>query len=252
MMKKRLLCFLLMISVFASALSQSDPRALEIVKRADEKSRGLSSRSEMSMTIERPSWSRTVTMKSWSKGTEYSMILITGPAKDKGQVFLKRGKEMWNWVPSIERTIKIPPSMMMQGWMGSDFTNDDLVQQSSIVVDYVHAYLGQEDVRGMLCHKISFVPKPDAPVVWGKIVSWISVDGLDIMKSEYYDEDGEPVNVENAYDLKQMGDRILPSRYEIVPVDKPGHKTILRMEKAEFNVTIPEEFFSLQNMKRVK
>ncbi len=93
-MKKRFLCFLLMISVFAPALSQSDPKALEIVKRADEKSRGLSSRSEMSMTIERPSWSRTVTMKSWSKGTEYSMILITGPAKDKGQVFLKRGKDM--------------------------------------------------------------------------------------------------------------------------------------------------------------
>ena len=244
--------FLLSFVLVFATMAQSDPQAFEIVKKADEKTRGLSNRSEMSMTIERPSWSRTITMKSWNKGTEYSLILITGPAKDKGQVFLKRKKEMWNWVPAIERTIKIPPSMMMQGWMGSDFTNDDLVQQSSIVVDYHHTYLGKEEIRGLECHKIMFIPKPDAPVVWGKIISWISVEGIDLLKSEYYDEEGELVNIENAYDLKKMGDRTLPVRYEIIPVDKPGQKTVLEMKSVEFNVKIPDDFFSLQNMKRIQ
>ncbi len=110
--------------------------AKEIVKKADDKERGLTSKGEMTLTIIRPDWSRSISMKSWSKGTEYSLIYITAPAKEKGQVFLKRKTDMWNWIPSVERIIKIPPSMMMQSWMGSDYTNDDLVKESSIVVDY--------------------------------------------------------------------------------------------------------------------
>ncbi len=112
--------------------------AKEIIDKADKKNRGDTQQGTMEMKIVRPDWERTVEMKSWSKGDDYFIIYITAPAKDKGQVFLKRKKEMWNWVPTIDRMIKIPPSMMMQSWMGSDFTNDDLVKQSSIVKDYTH------------------------------------------------------------------------------------------------------------------
>ena len=147
--------------------------ALEIIKKVDQKMRGNYSYQEMEMKIVRPDWERSITMKSWTKGTTYAIILITAPAKEKGQVFLKRDKEMWNWVPSIERKIKIPPSMMMQSWMGSDFTNDDLVRESSIVVDYEHNYLGEEDINGITCWKLELDPKPEAPVVWGKIISWV-------------------------------------------------------------------------------
>ncbi|MDZ7808203.1 MAG: outer membrane lipoprotein-sorting protein [Gracilimonas sp.] len=112
--------------------------ATEIVRKMDEKMRGESLEAEVTMTIVRPNWSREVSMKSWSRGTEYSMILITAPARDRGTAFLKRGNEIWNWVPSVGRTIKMPPSMMMQSWMGSDFTNDDLVRESSSVTDYDH------------------------------------------------------------------------------------------------------------------
>ena len=224
----------------------------DIVRKADDKNRGLSSKGEMTMTIVRPDWNRSVTMKAWSKGTDFAMVLITAPAKEKGQVFLKRRTEMWNWVPSIEKMVKIPPSMMLQSWMGSDFTNDDLVQQSSIVKDYTHKLLGKETVRGLECYKIELIPLPDAAVVWGKIITWITTTGFDMWKSEYYDEDMALVNTENAYDIKKMGDRSIPVRMEIIPVSKPGQKTVLEINTMQFNIAIEESFFSQQNMKKVR
>ena len=226
--------------------------AIDIIKKADDKNRGITNRSEMTMTIVRPTYSRSVSMKAWSKGTDYALIYITAPAKEKGQVFLKQKREMWNWVPSIERTIKIPPSMMMQSWMGSDFTNDDLVQQSSIVKDYDHKLLGKEDVRGISCYKLELMAKPDAPVVWGKIITWITTDGFDIWKSEYFDEDNVLVNAENAYDLKKMNDRTIPTRFEIIPTNKPGNKTVLEIHNSVYNEPVADDFFSQQNMKKIR
>jgi outer membrane lipoprotein-sorting protein len=206
---------------------------------------------EMTMTIVRQKWERTISMKSWSKGDKYFLIYITAPAKEKGQVFLKVDKEMWNYVPTISRMIKIPPSMMMQSWMGSDFTNDDLVKQSSIVVDYDHHLLAEETIRGKECYKLELIPHEDAAVVWGKIISWITKDGYDLWKSEYYDEEGELQNIENAYDIKDMGDRKIPTRMEIIPVDKEGQKTVLNIISTTFNKPIEDSFFSKQNMKKV-
>jgi len=191
-------------------------------------------------------------MKSWSKGDDYFLIYITAPAKEKGQVFLKRQKEMWNWVPSIERMVKIPPSMMMQSWMGSDFTNDDLVKQSSIVKDYEQILVGEEPIRENLCYKIQLDPLPEAPVVWGRIICWVTKDGFNLWKTEYYDEDLELVNVENAFDLKNFGDRTLPSRMEIFPKDKTGNKTVILLKEMTFNQPIDDQFFSQQNMQVVK
>jgi outer membrane lipoprotein-sorting protein len=249
-MKKILYIFLFLFPVLF--VSGQGFTAKEIIKKADDKSRGLSSTGEMQMSIVRPEWSRTVTMKFWSKGTEYSLILITEPAKEKGQVFLKRKNEMWNWVPSIDKMIKIPPSMMLQSWMGSDFTNDDLVKQSSIVKDYTHTLEGQETIRDIKCYKIEMIPLPDAPVVWGKIITWITIDGYDQWKAEYYDEDMELVNIENAYDVKRMGDRDIPSRMEVIPVNKKGQKTVLEIISMTFNKPISDDYFSQQNMKKIK
>jgi len=233
-------------------LSSQELTAKEIIQKTDEKSRGLSSQGEMTMTIVRPEWKRSVTMKYWSKGTDYSLILITAPAKDKGQVFLKRKTEMWNWMPSIDKMIKIPPSMMLQSWMGSDFTNDDLVRQSSIVTDYTHKLLGKEKLRDQDCYKIELIPLPDAAVVWGKVIMWITTNGFNLWKAEYYDEDMKLVNIENAFDIKKMGDREIPAKMEIVPVGKPGTKTILEMKNMLFNVPINDNFFTQQNMKKVR
>ena len=226
--------------------------ATEIIRRADQKLRGESSYSELRMTIQRPDWSREVTMKSWSLGDELALILITGPARDRGTAFLKRDREIWNWQPTIDRTIKMPPSMMMQSWMGSDFTNDDLVRESSTVVDYTHTLLGEETIDGRPCWKIELVPKPDAAVVWGRIISWIDKAEYMQLKTEFYDEDDFLVNTMIGSEIKEMDGKVLPSRMEIIPEDEPGHRTILEYLTLDFGIDVNESFFSVQNMKRVR
>jgi len=237
--------------VFANSIAFAQD-IKEIIRISDEKFRGTSSDGEMTMIIQRPSWSREVTMKNWSLGTKFSLIYITAPAKEKGQVFLKREKEMWNWVPNIERMIKIPPSMMMQSWMGSDFTNDDLVRESSIVKDYTHKLLDEEIVNGYNCYKIELIPLDDAPVVWGKVIMWVSKEDYYWLKGEYYDEDGNLVNTEILSEIKQMDDRKIPTRMEMIPADEPGNKTIIIFKNMKFSVKLDESFFSQQNMKKVR
>ena len=143
----------LLIALFICINSYSQS-ALEIIEKSDVKLRGESSYSEITITIVRPKWQKTMTMKSWSVGTDYSVSLVTSPAKEKGSVFLKRKNEVWNYLPSLERTIKLPPSMMTQSFMGTDLTNDDLVKQSSMVVDYSHKILEEETVEGLKCWKL--------------------------------------------------------------------------------------------------
>ncbi len=243
--------FLLLIFTFG-AIASSAQDITEIIRKADEKFRGESSQGTMTMIIERPTWSREVTMKNWTKGNDYSLIYITAPAKEKGQVFLKRQSEMWNWVPTIERMIKIPPSMMMQSWMGSDFTNDDLVRESSLVEDYNQKLIGEETIEGYDCYKAELIPKDDAPVVWGKLIMWVSKKDYLWLKAEYYDEDGNLVNTEILSDVKKMDDRLMPTRLEMIPADEEGNKTIMIFNEIKFNVNLDESFFSQQNMKRIR
>ncbi|MGE0589915.1 MAG: outer membrane lipoprotein-sorting protein [Cyclobacteriaceae bacterium] len=232
-----------------SAFGQS---ATEIIRKADEKRRGESGSASMVIKIIRPSWSREMSVKTWSKGTSYSLILITSPARDKGTVFLKRKKEIWNWVPSIERNIKLPPSMMMQSWMGSDFTNDDLIKESSIVEDYSHSIVGDSIILNREAYKIQLIPKPESAVVWGKIYSWIDKKDFIELRTEMYDEDGYLVNEVRFSDIKSLGGRMLPAKMEYIPVDKPGNRTVVEYSDVQYNISITEDFFSLQNMKRVR
>lgn len=249
---KKVFSGLILLMFFGSSAAYSQGlTAKQIVEKADNLQRGESNFSIISMTIIRPKWKRTIQMKSWSKGRDYALTYITAPAKDKGQVFLKRKNEMWNWVPSISRMIKIPPSMMSQGWMGSDYTNDDILKESSIVVDYNHKITGSEKIDNIDCYKIEMMPKEDAAVVWGKVVKWISKTEFWQLKTEYFDEDNVLMRTEIATTVKQFGDRKLPSHVEIIPADKPGNKTVLDIIKSQFNIKLDDGFFSQQNMKRV-
>ncbi len=226
--------------------------AFDIVQKSDQAMRGKSSYSEATMEIVRPDWTRSMTMKSWTKGTELSLVLVTAPAKDKGSASLKRHREMWNWVPSIERVIKIAPSMLSQSWMGSDFTNDDLLNQSSIVVDYQHALLGNDSFEGDKVWVIEATAKPDAPVVWNKVTLWISQSTYLQRKVEFYDEFDERVNVLTTYDVKELGGRKIATRMEMKPVDKTGNKTIFTTHQAQFDFDINDDFFSQQQMKSLR
>ncbi len=243
--------FCVIACVLLSSFSYAES-AFDIVQKSDQAMRGKSSYSEATMKIVRPDWSRSMTMKSWTKGTELSLVLVTAPAKDKGSASLKRHREMWNWVPSIERVIKIAPSMLSQSWMGSDFTNDDLINQSSIVVDYQHQLLQSETFDGDKVWVIDALAKPDAPVVWSKVRLWISQTSLLQRKVEFYDEFDELVNVLTTYDVKTLGGRDVATRMEMQPIDKPGNKTVLITHEAQFDFDIDDDFFSQQQMKALR
>lgn len=246
---KRISIFMLML---ISGFLTKAQDATEIIRQMDLKMQGNSSRSDMTMKIIRPSWTREVGIKGWTLGTDYSLILITAPARDKGAAFLKRNEEMWNWQPTIDRSIKLPPSMMMQSWMGSDFTNDDLVKQSSIVKDYSHQIVGDTIIGDYDCYKIEMIPKEDAPVVWGKILTYVSKEEYLQMLVKFFDEDDYLVNTMVMSEIRNMGGRTIPTRMEVIPAENPDQMTVIIYKDIEFDIGLDENFFSIQNMKRVK
>jgi outer membrane lipoprotein-sorting protein len=241
--------FIISYLFFSLSLAQN---ARKIVKKSNDLLRGVSSYSLVTMKIIKPDWSREMQMKVWSLEPDFSLVYMTSPARDKGSVTLKRKTEVWNWLPSVQRVIKIPPSMMLQSWMGSDFTNDDLVRESSIIEDYEHSVVGNDTIEGLLCWKIQLIPKPEAGVVWGKIIMWISHESYMQLKSDYYDEDGILIKSMLGSDIKKMDGRLIPAHWEMIPVDKPGQKTVFIYDELKFDIKINKSFFSQQNMKRVR
>lgn len=211
--------------------------------------RGNTSQAQITIQTVRPTWSREMTVKTWIKGTDLAMILIQSPAKDKGIVYLKRKKEVWNWMPALEKIIKLPPSMMSQSWMGTDFTNDDLVKESSIVNDYIHSIVGDTLIAGRNCYQIQMLPKPEAAVVWGRLL--VSIDKKDFLElhTRFYDEDGSLVNTMNASDIKTMDGRLIPTRFEMLPAEKPGQKTVMIYNAIQFNRPLEDGFFTTEKMK---
>jgi len=253
MYTKRLIFTLSLILGPALLILGQDLSPKEIIRKADEKFNGeKTSTSIMAMTIVRPTWERTIEFKNWTSGREYALTLITAPAKDKGQSFLKRQQEMWNWNPTISRLIKLPPSMMSQGWMGSDYTNDDILKESSVVNDYDHEIVGEEEYEGRTCYLIKMVAKEDAAVIWGHQLRWIDKKDFLFLKSELYDEDAYLVRTELGSEIKTMDGRLIPTRIELIPAEEEGQMTIIEMKEMKFNEPIKESFFSQQNMKRVR
>ncbi|MBN9484714.1 MAG: outer membrane lipoprotein-sorting protein [Bacteroidetes bacterium 43-93] len=225
--------------------------ATEIVRKADEKMRGTTMQAELTIRTIRPAWTREMNCRIWIKGNSLSMILILSPVKDKGISFLKRKKEVWNWMPSLERTIKLPPSMMSQNWMGTDFTNDDLVRESSVVEDYIHTVTGDTIIQNRVCYIIKMIPKPEAAVVWSKVVVCIDKKDFIELHSRFYDENDELINTMNCYDIKLMDDRMIPTRFEMVPSDKKGQKTEMVYKMVSYNKPIKDDFFSVEYMKKL-
>jgi outer membrane lipoprotein-sorting protein len=159
---------------------------------------------------------------------------------------------MWNWIPKISRMIKLPPSAMSQGWMGSDYTNDDMMNEGSLVNKFNHKIIRTEKFEDMDCYVIESVPKDEDDVIWGKKVSWISKEDFFTLKTESYAEDMYLVKTEIASEIKIFTGKRLPSKFEIIPEDNPGNKTIVVLKDIVFDKPIEESFFSQQNMKRIR
>ncbi|RMG79025.1 MAG: outer membrane lipoprotein-sorting protein [Bacteroidetes bacterium] len=250
--KASLILVLAFLGMAHVAFAQDTPDPKQIIQKVQDQTRGTSNEGEIKMTIIRPTWQREMRLKVWSLGTDYSLILITAPPRDKGTAFLKRKRELWNWQPSIDRVIKMPPSMMTQSWMGSDFSNDDMVQQADPVEDFTHKIIGSEAIEGRDCQVIEMIPKEDTPVAWGKIKTWVDKENFLELKTEFYDEDGYLVNTMVGKNIREMDGHLLATTLEVIPADEPGNKTIVEQLWIKFDVPLKASFFSVQNMKKVR
>lgn len=226
--------------------------AQEIVKRSDDLIRGNTCRGTYSMTITTPGWQRELTLAAYSTGRERMFIRILSPAKEAGTGTLRVKNEMWNYLPSVEKTIKIPPSMMMQPWMGSDFANDDLVKESDIVRDYTHSIIDEAMFNGHPVAKILLLPKPDAGVIWGSIIRWIRKDDFVPLKEEYYSERGQLVKTLEFSDIEPVSDRVIPRTWRMTSAVKEKHSTVIRLIDVQYDLPVDDGIFTLTNLTRTR
>lgn len=232
----------------ASTSPAQEPSARDVVDRAEKALWGTTLQAQLSMTVTTPRWERTLELQAWIERPRRSFIRILSPAKEAGIASLRIGPEMWNYLPTVERTIKIPPSMMMQPWMGSDFTNDDLVKESNIIDDYTHRILATDTVAGALMYVVEALPKPDAAVVWGRIVFRIRKADFLPVREEFYDERGTLVRVMTFSDVRGLGGRTIPTKWEMRPVARTGNVTTIIMKSATYDKGIAAETFTQRNL----
>ena len=252
---------LLAAAPVASELVPAPPGAdaREIAQRAEDTLRSTRTILEAEMTVVSPRLSapRIVRFRSWEeRDTKRSMIRIAKPPKDAGTGFLKIESNLWMFVPRVERTIRIPPSMMLQSWMGSDMTNDDLVKESSTLDDYDHRLVGIdtaiEDNPGLSAYVVEYIPHEDAPVVWGKITAWIEREYGTPLRQEFYDEDGQLMRRMRFSDIRAVGERRVPHHWSMVPLDKKGHSTTITIDEIVFDAEIAADVFTKRNLRKAR
>jgi outer membrane lipoprotein-sorting protein len=223
--------------------------AREIVDRVDKLLRGASSDGTVEMEVVTEHWTRTMEMRMWSLGTEYALIRILSPQKEAGTATLKADKDIWNYLPRVDRTIKLPPSLMSASWMGSHYTNDDLVKESELIEDY-DIEIGFEGRRdGVEVWEFVLTPKPEAAVIWGRIEEQVRKDDFMPVWARYYDDRGEVSRTMTFSDFRVMGGRMVPTRIDILPADKPGERTTIFYRDIEFDIDLDESFFSLRQLR---
>jgi outer membrane lipoprotein-sorting protein len=240
--------YLLIMFFFASNIFSQT--AEEIVKKAEDILKGKSAHGVLEMLIKTPDYERTLKMESWWIGNDKALIVIQSPRREAGNKTLKIKNEIWSYLKNTQTTIKIPPSMMLQSWNGSDFTNDDLVRESNLSKDYIQKVVGEENLDNEKCWKIELDPKPDAPVVWGKLYYWIRQ--IDYMPAlvQYYDEKGKLIRYIKYSEIKQFGSRTMPSIWTMYNEIDEGHSTTIKILQMQMDINIPDRIFSFQELER--
>jgi hypothetical protein len=241
--------FLIFLSL-SPVFSQEEIDAKEIINRVDQLLRGDSSHGTVEMKVVTKRWKRTLSLEIWSEGTEKALIRILKPKKEEGTATLKVGADIWNYLPKIDRTIRVPSSMMMGAWMGSHFTNDDLVKESQLVRDYDVELTFKGERDSVPVYEFTLTPHPDAPVVWGSMEYRVRSDDLMPIWAKYYDEKGTLKRNMTFHDFKKMGGRVVPTLMKLVPAEKPEEYTQMLYHSLEFNIEIPNRMFSLSSLRR--
>ena len=238
-----------LLGCFFSPLTAHAQSAREIIDRVDRLMRGESSIARFTMDIRTENWDRSLTLRAWSLGTEHALIRVEAPQKEAGTATLRADQEVWNYLPRVDRTLKLPSSMMAGSWMGSHFTNDDLVKESRLVDDYEIEIEFEGTRDGVDVWEFLLVPLPEAPVVWGKIRYQVTKENLLPTWTRYYDESDELIRTLTFSENRMMSSRLVPTVMTIEPADKPGESTVLRYHELDFDVDLDEDYFSLRNLR---
>ena len=241
---------LCLLSLFFVAFPSSAIELSELIRHIDELWRGETSQATMTMTVKTRRYERSMTMETWSRGKDYSLVILKKPIKDKGIATLKVKENIWNYLPKINRVTKVPSSMMSGSWMGSHFTNDDLVKESTIEDDYTSSITFEGVRNGISIYELSSIPKPDAAVVWGKVVMEVKQKTLSPYRALYYDEEGLLVRTMTFDQPRNIGKRTVPMRMTLQPEDKPKESTVIVYQDIAFEVPIKDSFFSLKNLQK--
>ncbi|KPK68382.1 MAG: hypothetical protein AMJ84_11225 [Acidithiobacillales bacterium SM23_46] len=234
--------------LIAKSAGAAEASAAQIIKSAIDYWRDVSSYSVVDMTIHRPDWERTMTIRVWTRGSKESLVRVTAPPKDAGNATLLLDNDMWSFTPKINRVIKIPSSMMNQSWMGSDFSNNDLAKADDLIEQYDHKLLRTESHEGRKVYVIESVPKEAAPVVWGKEVVKVREDWI-MLEHEFYDQENRLLKKLVTSDIKPMGGKLIAARERMQRVDKPGEWTDVVTHEIKFGVTIGPNTFTLSNLR---
>ena len=237
-----------LVSPAPSSGQELSPR--EIIEHVDRVLRGDSSRGVATMEVVTEHWDRRVTMEMVSLGTDYSLVRVLSPAKEAGTATLMANDDIWNYLPKVDRTIKIPASMMAGSWMGSHFTNDDLVKESQLIEDYDITVTYEGDRDGVTVWEFRLTPRPEAAVVWGHLDYQVRQDDYMPLWTRYYDEDGALARTMVFSDFTDLGGRIVPAVMLMQPADKPNESTKVIYDTLEFDIDVDPSFFSLQTLKR--
>ncbi|WP_320041345.1 outer membrane lipoprotein-sorting protein [uncultured Desulfobacter sp.] len=250
-MKKTVFIAGMLLVLFSSTTFANTPPAADVIAKAWDYMRGKTSVSQVKMTVHRANWERVSVIKAWTRGRNDSIFQITAPKKDKGNGTLKIGRDMWTYNPKINRVIKIPPSMMSQSWMGSDFSNNDLSKADSLLNDYTHEIETTTQENGITIYTIKSLPKPDAPVVWGMQKLKIREDGI-IIEQGFYDEDMAAVKIMTTSEIKKMGEKLFPARWVMRAMDADSKEdyTLLEYESLEFDIPLQDSGFTLNALKK--
>ena len=238
---------LLLLPVFASS-AVADEAATDIVRAAVQHWRGLSSYSEMTMTIHRPDWERTMSMRAWTEGDDRSLVRVTEPARDRGNGTLMDDNRMWTYSPKINRVIKVPSSMMNQSWMGSDFSNKDVSRADDIIDLYEHRLLSQSETDGLVVYEIEAIPHEDAAVVWGREVLEIRNDHV-LQAHHFYDQDGELVKSLTSLEIGEMGGRMVALRQRMAKSDIEDEWTEISVSAVDYDAKHAPSVFTLSNLR---
>ncbi|HAW90914.1 MAG TPA: outer membrane lipoprotein-sorting protein [Gemmatimonadetes bacterium] len=242
--------WLALLSGFVAPLSVHAQSARDIMDLVDQLMRGESSIARITMDIQTENWDRSLTLRAWSLGTDHSLIRIETPQREAGTATLMANQEVWNYLPRVDRTIKVPSSMMAGSWMGSHVTNDDLVKESRLVDDYEIEIDFDGEREGTEVWEFLLTPLPEAPVVWGKIRYAVRKQDFMPLWARYYDESDEIVRTMTFSDFRLMGSRLVPAVMTMQPADKPEETTVIRYHELDFDVDLDEDDFSLRNLRR--